>query len=60
MRFHTLDDTVALLLEFQVSQNITYILLGKGVYKLWQDLVGDDGLSELIRIVCQSAESECG
>ena len=35
-------------------------MLTKGVDKLWQDLVGHDGLSELIRVVGKSSKSQGG
>jgi len=46
------------------SQNVSSsllvesVLLGKGVHKLGEDFVGDNGFGELVRIVSQSAEGE--
>ena len=37
---------------------ITYVLLREGVDKLWEDLVGDDSLSKLIRVVSESSKSK--
>lgn len=36
----------------------TYVLLGEGVDELGQDFVGDNGFSELIGVVGESAEGE--
>ena len=47
-----------LLLTNQTLQ--TYVLLGERVDELREDLVGDDGLSELIRVVGETAEGEGG
>lgn len=36
----------------------TYVLLGKGVDKLGEDLVGDNSLSQLIGVVGETAEGK--
>jgi hypothetical protein len=36
----------------------TYVLLTQGVDELWQDLVGHDGLSKLIRVVGKSTKGQ--
>ena len=38
----------------------TYVLLGEGVDELWEDLVGHDGLSQLVRVGGESAKSQGG
>ena len=43
---------------FKIQIFVTYVLLGKRVNKLRQDLVGDDGLSELVRVVGETAEGK--
>ena len=39
---------------------MTYVLLREGVDELGQDLIGDDGLSEFIRVVGEAAEGKSG
>lgn len=39
-------------------KSVTYILLRQRVDKLGQDLVGNDGLSELVRVGSESAEGK--
>ena len=39
---------------------MTYVLLREGVDELGQDLVGDDGLSEFVRVVGEAAEGKSG
>ena len=41
-----------------MKEAITYVLLGERVDKLRKDLVGDDGLGQLIRVVGKTAEGE--
>lgn len=36
----------------------TYVLLRQGVHQLGEDLVGDHGLSELVRVVGEAAKSK--
>ena len=60
MSEHKPDYAYSLLLENNYSKKITYVLLRKRVNKLWEDLIGDNSLSKLIRIVGQSTEGECG
>ena len=37
---------------------ITYVLLGKRINELRKDFVGNNGFSELIRVVCKSTEGK--
>ena len=41
-----------------MKEAITYVLLGERVDELRKDLVGDDGLGQLIRVVGKTAEGE--
>ena len=41
-----------------MEEAITYVLLGERVDELRKDLVGDDGLGQLIRVVGKTAEGE--
>ena len=38
----------------------TYVLLGERVDKLGKDLVGDNSLSELVRVVGETSEGQSG
>ena len=40
------------------SNHCTYVLLGEGVDELGKDLVGDDGLSEFVRVVGETAQGK--
>ena len=37
---------------------VTYVLFRQRVDKLWEDLIGDDCFSELIRVVGETSKSE--
>ena len=37
---------------------VTYVLLREGVDELWEDLVGDNSLGQLIRVVGKSSEGK--
>ena len=47
-------------LDYHHHLTETYVLLREGVDELGQDLVGDDGLSELIGVVGEAAEGKSG
>lgn len=38
----------------------TYVLLGEGIDKLGQDLIADDGFSQLVGVVGETAEGQRG
>ena len=38
----------------------TYVLLREGVDKLWEDLVGDNSLSQFVRVVGKSSKGKSG
>ena len=40
------------------SNHCTYVLLGEGVDELGKDLVGDDSLSEFVRVVGETAQGK--
>ena len=44
--------------RFKGLKCATYVLFRQRVDKLWENLVGDDGFSELIRVVGETSESE--
>ena len=46
--------------EFEILKSITYVLLGKGVNKLWKNLVRHNSLGELVRVVGESSKSKGG
>ena len=42
------------------NEEVTYVLLGKRVDELREDLVRDDSLGELVRVVGETSKSQSG